>query len=60
MSEVTSHAEVEPTDLGLLMGNSFTGFVDPSSWAVLGSGGKIAPRWHLEAHFGLFWALVAK
>ena len=30
MSEVTSHAEVEPIDLGLLMGNSFTGFVDPS------------------------------
>ena len=35
MSEVTSHAEVEPIDLSLLMGNSFTGFVDPSSFNLM-------------------------
>ena len=28
--------------------------------AALGSGSKVAPRWPLEAHFMLFWALVTK
>ncbi len=27
---------------------------------VLGSGARMTPRWPLEAHFKLFWALVAK
>ena len=31
-----------------------------SFWAILSSGGQVAPRWSLEAHFELFWALVAK
>ena len=28
--------------------------------AVLGSGARIALRWPLEAHFELFWVLVAR
>ena len=30
-----------------------------SFWALLGSGGQTALRWHLETNFELFWDLVA-
>ena len=30
-----------------------------SFWGALGAGGRMAPRWPLEVHFELFWALVA-
>ncbi len=45
---------------GLWWQNAFQVASGDSFGALLGSGGKMASRWLLEAHLVLFWALVAK
>ena len=57
------HASIYPWihgSMGLWWPNGSQMTSGESSWVLLSSGGQMALRWPLEAHFELFWALVVK